>query len=154
MLKVDMNSEKPIFIQIAEGLEDAILSGADPIFAISAYTGEGVGELVDYLEHDIMEEYDGFINTGEHYSQDAQVVQELVGGFQKNASTLQAVMDDFREITVQIHEAIEQTTGNIGGITVIMQEFQGQMEQIDVMSTENTRKIMELNRNLKENYVF
>ncbi len=28
MLKVDMNSEKPIFIQIAEGLEDAILSGA------------------------------------------------------------------------------------------------------------------------------
>ena len=26
------------------------LSGADPIFAISAYTGEGVGELVDYLE--------------------------------------------------------------------------------------------------------
>ena len=81
-------------------------------------------------------------------------VQELVGGFQKNASTLQAVMDDFREITVQIHEAIEQTTGNIGGITVIMQEFHGQMEQIDVMSTENTRKIMELNRNLKENYVF
>ncbi len=81
-------------------------------------------------------------------------VQELVGGFQKNASTLQAVMDDFREITVQIHEAIEQTTGNIGGITVIMQEFHGQMEQIDVMSTENTRKFMELNRNLKENYVF
>ena len=26
------------------------LAGADPIFAISAYTGEGVGELVDYLE--------------------------------------------------------------------------------------------------------
>lgn len=26
------------------------LSGADPIFAISAYTGEGVGELVEYLE--------------------------------------------------------------------------------------------------------
>ena len=26
------------------------LSGADPIFSISAYTGEGVGELVDYLE--------------------------------------------------------------------------------------------------------
>ena len=26
------------------------LSGADPIFAISAYTGEGVEELVDYLE--------------------------------------------------------------------------------------------------------
>ncbi len=30
MLKVDMNSGKPIFIQIAEGLEDAILSGALP----------------------------------------------------------------------------------------------------------------------------
>lgn len=30
MLKVDMNSEKPIFMQIAEGLEDAILSGALP----------------------------------------------------------------------------------------------------------------------------
>lgn len=26
------------------------LSGADPIFAISAYTGEGVEELVEYLE--------------------------------------------------------------------------------------------------------
>ena len=26
------------------------LSGADPIFAISAYTGEGVKELVEYLE--------------------------------------------------------------------------------------------------------
>lgn len=132
--------------QINRVLDD--VSGAVQELTLSAR------ELVDYLEHDIMEEYDGFINTGEHYSQDAQVVQELVGGFQKNASTLQAVMDDFREITVQIHEAIEQTTGNIGGITVIMQEFQGQMEQIDVMSTENTRKIMELNRNLKENYVF
>lgn len=132
--------------QINRVLDD--VSGAVQELTLSAR------ELVDYLEHDIMEEYDGFINTGEHYSQDAQVVQELVGGFQKNASALQAVMDDFREITVQIHEAIEQTTGNIGGITVIMQEFQGQMEQIDVMSTENTRKIMELNRNLKENYVF
>lgn len=132
--------------QINRVLDD--VSGAVQELTLSAR------ELVDYLEHDIMEEYDGFINTGEHYSQDAQVVQELVGGFQKNASTLQAVMDDFREITVQIHEAIEQTTGNIGGITVIMQEFHGQMEQIDVMSTENTRKIMELNRNLKENYVF
>lgn len=30
MLKVDMNSEKPIFMQIAEGLEDAVLSGALP----------------------------------------------------------------------------------------------------------------------------
>ncbi len=30
MLKVDMNSEKPIFMQIAEALEDAILSGALP----------------------------------------------------------------------------------------------------------------------------
>lgn len=30
MLKVDMTSEKPIFMQIAEGLEDAILSGALP----------------------------------------------------------------------------------------------------------------------------
>ncbi len=132
--------------QINHVLDD--VSGAVQELTLSAR------ELVDYLEHDIMEEYDGFINTGEHYSQDAQAVQELVGGFQKNASTLQAVMDDFREITVQIHEAIEQTTGNIGGITVIMQEFHGQMEQIDVMSTENTRKIMELNRNLKENYVF
>ena len=28
MLTVDMNRDKPIFIQIAEGLEDAILSGA------------------------------------------------------------------------------------------------------------------------------
>lgn len=78
----------------------------------------------------------------------------MVGGFQKNASTLQGVMDDFKEITGQIQQAIEQTTGNIGDITVIMQDFQGQMEQIDVMSTENTRKIVELNQNLKENYVF
>lgn len=30
MLKVDVNGEKPIFLQIAEGLEDAVLSGALP----------------------------------------------------------------------------------------------------------------------------
>lgn len=30
MHKVDLNNEKPIFMQIAEGLEDAVLSGALP----------------------------------------------------------------------------------------------------------------------------
>ena len=30
MRKLDLNSEKPIFVQIAEGLEDAVLSGALP----------------------------------------------------------------------------------------------------------------------------
>lgn len=30
MRKVDLNNEKPIFMQIAEGLEDAVLSGALP----------------------------------------------------------------------------------------------------------------------------
>ncbi len=29
-MQIDFNSEKPIFLQIAEGLEDAILSGALP----------------------------------------------------------------------------------------------------------------------------
>lgn len=111
-------------------------------------------ELVNYLEHDIMQEYDGFVSTGEHYSEDARKVQELVGGFQNNASTLQSVIDDFKEITGQIHQAIEQTTGNIGDITMIMQDFQTQMEQIDVMSSENTRKIADLNQNLEDNYVY
>lgn len=111
-------------------------------------------ELVNYLEHDIMQEYDGFVSTGEHYSEDARKVQELVGGFQNNASALQSVIDDFKEITGQIHQAIEQTTGNIGDITMIMQDFQTQMEQIDVMSSENTRKIADLNQNLEDNYVY
>lgn len=111
-------------------------------------------ELVNYLEHDIMQEYDGFVSTGEHYSEDARKVQELVGGFQNNASALQSVIDDFKEITGQIHQAIEQTTGNIGDITMIMLDFQTQMEQIDVMSSENTRKIADLNQNLEDNYVY
>ena len=81
-------------------------------------------------------------------------MQELVGGFQNNASALQSVIDDFKEITGQIHQAIEQTTGNIGDITMIMQDFQTQMEQIDVMSSENTRKIADLNQNLEDNYVY
>lgn len=125
----------------------------DVIRAVQELT-QSARELVDYLEQDIMEEYDGFVSTGEHYSDDARKVQELVGGFQNNASTLQGVIDDFKEITGQIQQAIEQTTGNIGDITAIMQDFQGQMEQIDVMSTENTKKIVDLNQNLKENYVF
>lgn len=125
----------------------------DVIRAVQELT-QSARELVDYLEQDIMEEYDGFVSTGEHYSDDARKVQELVGGFQNNASTLQSVIDDFKEITGQIQQAIEQTTGNIGDITAIMQDFQGQMERIDVMSTENTQKIVDLNQNLKENYVF
>lgn len=125
----------------------------DVIRAVQELT-QSARELVDYLEQDIMEEYDGFVSTGEHYSDDARKVQELVGGFQNNASTLQGVIDDFKEITGQIQQAIEQTTGNIGDITAIMQDFQGQMEQIDVMSIENTKKIVDLNQNLKENYVF
>lgn len=111
-------------------------------------------DLVAYLEQDIMEEYDGFVSTGEHYSDDARKVQELVGGFQNNASTLQNVIDGFRDITGQIHEAIDQTSGDISDITAIMQDFQRQMEQIDVMSAENTDKIVELNWKLEKNYVF
>lgn len=111
-------------------------------------------DLVEYLEQDIMEEYDGFVSTGEHYSDDARKVQELVGGFQNNASTLQNVIDGFRDITGQIHEAIDQISGNISDITAIMQDFQRQMKQIDVMSAENTDKIVELNWKLEKNYVF
>lgn len=64
------------------------------------------------------------------------------------------MIDGFRDITGQIHEAIDQISGNISDITAIMQDFQRQMEQIDVMSAENTDKIVELNWKLEKNYVF
>ena len=49
--KADIATEK----QIAQAKELLELTGADPIFVLSSYTGDGVQALIDYLQDDIEE---------------------------------------------------------------------------------------------------
>ena len=49
--KADIATEK----QIAQAKELLEFTGADPIFVLSSYTGDGVQALIDYLQDDIEE---------------------------------------------------------------------------------------------------
>ena len=65
------------------------------------------GIIVSYINETIMPDYDGFVDSGKVYNQDAEHVNEIVTEFYKMAEHLKKLVDGINETVSNIAVAIE-----------------------------------------------
>lgn len=65
------------------------------------------GEIVSYINETIMPDYDGFVDSGKQYNQDAEHVNGIVTEFNTMADQLKKLVDNINETISNIAVAIE-----------------------------------------------
>jgi len=99
-------------------LADSSRETADSIQELNRIVTLAVNELVDssgvivsYINDTIMPDYDGFVDSGKQYSQDAKHVNRIVTEFYGMAEQLKQLVDNINGTTSGIATAIEGSTG-------------------------------------------
>lgn len=102
-------------------LADATSETANNIQAINAMVTQAVNELADnsnaiveYIDQTIMPAYDGFVNTGMQYRNDAAYVNSAMDGFEERALELRKIMQETAASVQSISCSIEEGADNAG----------------------------------------
>ena len=105
--------------KLAESTSDT----ANNIQAINAMVTQAVNELADnsnaiveYIDQTIMPDYDGFVDTGMQYRDDAAYVNSAMDGFEERALALRKIMQETAESVRNISYAIEESANNVGTV--------------------------------------
>ena len=105
--------------KLAESTSDT----ANNIQAINAMVTQAVNELADnsnaiveYIDQTIMPDYDGFVDTGMQYRDDAAYVNSAMDGFEERALALRKIMQETAESVRNISYAIEESATNVSTV--------------------------------------
>ncbi len=105
-------------------LADSSRQTADDIQEINQIVIVAVKELIDcsnnivqYINDTIMPDYDGFVESGKQYSQDAAHVNGIVTQFNDMAETLTQLVDDITHTVSNITTAIEGSAECVTDVT-------------------------------------
>ena len=63
---------------------------------------------------EVFEDYDGFVDTGVQYRNDAAYVNETMNSFEKKAVNLRQIMQETARSIEDISGAIEESTNSVG----------------------------------------
>ena len=102
-------------------LADSTRETANNIQSINALVTQAVNKLasnsnaiVEYIDENIMPDYDGFVDTGVQYRNDAAYVNETMNSFEKKAVNLRQIMQETARSIEDISGAIEESTNSVG----------------------------------------
>lgn len=102
-------------------LADATSETANNIQSINTLVTLAVNELannsnaiVEYINQTIMPDYDGFVNIGVQYRDDAAYVNNAMDGFEERALALRKIMQETEVSVRDISGAIEESANNVG----------------------------------------
>lgn len=96
--------------------------------------------IVEYIDETIMPDYEGFVDTGVQYRNDAAYVNETMDDFEKKAVNLRRIMQETAESIKGISRAIEESTNSVGNAANNTTEL---VQNIDTVNAE-----MEINQNI------
>lgn len=121
-------------------LADSSKATADNIQEINQFVIAAVKELiesskviVDYINKVILPDYDGFVDSGKQYNEDAAHVKEIVTQFNEMAAKLQGLVDGVTHMVGEIAIAIEDSTKSV---TEVTESATVLAEEIDVVADE------------------
>ena len=105
--------------QLAQSSKEA----ANNIQTINNMVIEAVNELirnantiVDYTNETILPDYDGFVNAGQQYNEDAVHVNEIVSRFNDMSIHLKELMDSITESINGINTAVDESTNSTANV--------------------------------------
>ncbi|MDO5519897.1 MAG: methyl-accepting chemotaxis protein [bacterium] len=86
-----------------------------------------VSSIIEYLNTDVLSDYDTLVSTAEQYSNDAEVFQTLMSGFHKNSEQLQLQVSDVTASIQMMAEVLAKNTTDMGEVTQITDKLQATM---------------------------
>lgn len=128
-------------------LAEATSETANNIQTINAMVTQAVNELadnsnaiVDYIDQTIMPDYDGFVDTGMQYRNDAAYVNSAMDGFEERTLELRKIMQETAASVRAISTAIEEGANNVSAVANSTNIL---VQNIDTVNTK-----METNQNI------
>lgn len=105
-------------------LADSSKQTADNIQEINKIVVAAVGELTDcsnaivaYINEAILPDYDGFVDSGKQYNEDAVHVNDIVTEFNRMAEVLLDMVDEINQTVSGIATAIEESAQSVTDVT-------------------------------------
>ena len=102
--------------------------------------------LVEYMESDILPEFQGFVDSGEQYMKDATYIQEAMNDFSTKTETLNTAMSEIAQSLNVITSAIEEGVSGVNGVATSTQTLVCDMDDIARRMDENKEIAGELRK--------
>ncbi len=129
------------------GLADSSAEAANNIQVISTLVTDAVEklaknaeEMLQFVDKDIMKDYDNFVGVVEQYKQDADSVHVILGGVAENTSDISQTMDGMNTGINDISTAVEENAKgitNVADSAVTLVEAMAEIQK----ETENNQQI-------------
>jgi len=108
---------------------------------------ESSGEVLNFIDKQVLKDYDSMVEIGEQYSRDADLVDNLVTDFsataQQLAASIQNIVKAINEITSAANEGAEGTTNIAGKAAIVVEKADAVMNQAD-LSKESADKLIKI----------
>jgi len=95
-------------------------------------------ELVEYINNNILPDYDGFVDSGKQYNEDAIHVNEVVGQFNNMAAELTTLVKSITEAIDGISTAVEESANGVSTAAMNTGELVRDINQITVEMESNS----------------
>ncbi len=125
------------------GLADSSAQAANNIQVISAMVTDAVEklaknaeEMLQFVDREVMKDYDGFVEVVEQYTQDADSVDVILSGVAANTSDISMTMDAMNSGINDISTAVEE---NAKGITNVADSAVSLVEAMQEIQKETER---------------
>ena len=90
-------------------------------------------ELVDYINNNVLPDYDSLVASGKQYNDDAMHVNDVVGQFNEMASNLSSLVASITEAIDGISTAVEESANGVSTAALNTSEL---VKEIDMISVE------------------
>ena len=87
-------------------------------------------ELVDYINNNILPDYDGFVDSGKQYNEDAIHVNEVVGQFNNMSAELSSLVKSITDAIDGISTAVEESANGVSTAAMNTGELVRDINQI------------------------
>lgn len=108
--------------------------------------------IVKYINENILPDYDGFVNAGKQYSEDAEHVNEVVTWFNGMAEELQRLVENINYSINGISTAVDESTKRVSEVAMNTNDLVREITQVTEAMDDNKKIAVSLNSQT-ENFI-
>ena len=105
--------------------------------------------LADYLSETILKEFQGFVQSGRQYKEDADYVKEMIDAFNSRTDRLQNSMAEIADSMESITKAIDDGAARISGVAGSTRSLVEDMADITSRMDVNREIVEELKKQME-----
>lgn len=103
-------------------------------------------QIIHFIEETILPDYDGFVNSGKQYSDDATYVSSVMEEFDNNTASLKKVVNDMIEAIDGIRRGIDESANAVSTSAESTSQLVNEIAGIDNQMDDNQSVVEELKK--------